>query len=135
MDWMLFLIVLMVLAVMVFAFLVRYFIHLERMALIKKGYIPPALASPIFKRGSFGLLLAGLITAFSGIGLLAGLYFGLGKGYWLIGGFLPTGVGLALVFAYLVGGGNGQGESSSLLVEEEPQPASASNPDDARDYR
>ena len=127
MNWMLILIVLMVLAAMVFAFLVRYFIHLERMALIKKGYIPPALASPIFKRGSFGLLLAGLITSFSGIGLLAGLYFGLGKGYWLIGGFLPTGVGLALVFAYMVGGGNGQRESSSLVTSEAEESAHASN--------
>ncbi|HEY8344922.1 MAG TPA: DUF6249 domain-containing protein [Bacillota bacterium] len=125
MNWMLILIVLMVLAVMVFAFLVRYFIHLERMALIKKGFIPPALASPIFRRGSFGLLLAGLITAFSGIGLLAGLYFGLGKGYWLIGGFLPTGVGLALVFAYLVGGGNGAEESLSLLTPEAEAPIRA----------
>lgn len=115
----------MVLAAMVFAFLVRYFIHLERMALIKKGYIPPALASPIFKRGSFGLLLAGLITAFSGIGLLAGLYFGLGRGYWLIGGFLPTGVGLALVFAYMMGGGNGHEEPSSLLVPEAKAPTRA----------
>lgn len=127
MNWMLILIVLMLLAAMVFAFLVRYFIHLERMALIKKGYIPPALASPIFKRGSFGLLLAGLITSFSGIGLLAGLYFGLGKGYWLIGGFLPTGVGLALVFAYMVGGGNGQRESSSLVTSEAEESAHASN--------
>jgi len=104
MNWMLLLIVIMILGMMLFAFLVRYFIHIERMALIKKGYIPPALASPILKRGSFGLLLAGLITAFSGLGLLAGLYYGLGKGYWLIGGFLPTGVGLALVFAYMLGG-------------------------------
>jgi hypothetical protein len=94
-----------VLGMLILAFALRYLIHLERMALIKQGIVPPALAHPIFKRGSFGLLLAGLITALSGLGLSAGLYCGLGKGFWLIGGFIPVGVGLALIIGYLVGGG------------------------------
>lgn len=95
-------------AMLIFALVMRYFIHLERMALIKQGIIPPALINPILRRGSFGLLLAGLITTFSGGGLLAGLFYGLGTGFWLIGGFVPIGVGLALICGYLLGGSQGQ---------------------------
>lgn len=94
----------MVLGLLVFAFLMRYFIHLERMAMIRQGFIPPSVATPIFRRGSFGLLLAGLITLFSGLGILVGLYFGLGQGFWLAGGYIPIGVGVALILAYLCGG-------------------------------
>jgi hypothetical protein len=100
----------MVLALLIFAFLMRYFIHIERMALIQQGYIPSSIANPIFRRGSFGLLLAGLITAFSGVGLFLGLYFGLGKGFWLAGGYIPMGVGVALILAYLFGGHSGAPE-------------------------
>lgn len=94
----------LVLAMLTFAFLIRYFIHIERMALIQHGLIPPALANPIFKRGSFGLLLAGLITAFSGLGITIGFYIGFGQGIWLAGGVIPIGVGFALILAYLFSG-------------------------------
>lgn len=105
MNWLMLLMSTMILAMLIFALVMRYFIHLERMALIKQGIIPPTMINPILKRGSFGLLLAGLITTFSGFGLLAGLYYGLGKGFWLIGGFVPIGVGSALVLGYLLSGG------------------------------
>lgn len=108
----------MILAMWLFALVMRYFIHLERMALIKQGIIPPALVNPILRRGSFGLLLAGLITAFTGGGLLAGLYYGLGKGFWLIGGFVPIGVGLALICGYLFGGSSGYGTDDQTPEEE-----------------
>lgn len=105
MDWLMLMLTAMVLGMLILAFAMRYFIHIERMALIKQGIAPPALVQPFLKRSSFGLLLAGLITALSGIGLSAGLYYGLGKGFWLIGGFIPVGVGFALVIGYMVGGG------------------------------
>ena len=105
MNWLMLLMSTLILGMLIFALVMRYFIHLERMALIKQGIIPPSLVNPILKRGSFGLLLAGLITTLTGVGLLAGLYFGLGKGFWLIGGFVPIGVGSALVLGYFLGGG------------------------------
>ena len=78
MNWLFLMTVILVLTMMTFAFVIRYFVHLERMALIRQGIIPPAMATPIFRRGSFGLLIAGLVTLFSGCGLLLGLYLGLG---------------------------------------------------------
>ncbi|HBR29929.1 MAG TPA: hypothetical protein DD734_09935 [Firmicutes bacterium] len=105
MNWLMLLMSTMILAMLIFALVMRYFIHRERMALIKQGIVPPALVNPILRRGSFGLLLAGLITALSGLGLLVGLYLGLGKGFWLIGGFVPIGVGVALIIGYLLSGG------------------------------
>jgi len=104
MNWLFLMTVILVLTMMTFAFVIRYFVHLERMALIRQGIIPPAMATPIFRRGSFGLLIAGLVTLFSGCGLLLGLYLGLGISFWLVGGFLPIGVGLALIVAYMFGG-------------------------------
>lgn len=118
MNWIMLLMSTMILAMLIFALVMRYFIHLERMALIKQGIIPPALVNPILRRGSFGLLLAGLITAFSGGGLLAGLFYGLGTGFWLIGGFVPIGVGLALICGYLLGGGQGHGKEDQPQEEE-----------------
>lgn len=104
MNWLFLMTVILVLIMMVFAFIIRYFVHLERMALIRQGIIPTAMAAPFFRRGSFGLLIAGLVTMFSGVGLLTGLYLGLGRSFWLIGGLLPIGVGLALIVAYMFGG-------------------------------
>ena len=46
-----------------------------------------------------------MITTLSGVGLSIGLYLGLGTGFWLIGGFIPIGVGLALVLGYMLSGG------------------------------
>ena len=79
MNWLMLLMSTLILAMLIFTLVMRYFIHLERMALIKQGVIPPSLVNPILKRGSFGLLLAGLITTLTGVGVLAGLYIGLGK--------------------------------------------------------
>lgn len=104
MNWLFLITAILVLVMTVFAFLIRYFVHLERMALIRQGILPPAMAAPIFRRGSFGLLIAGLVTMFSGGGLLIGLYLGLGRSFWLVAGFLPLGVGLALIVAYMFGG-------------------------------
>lgn len=116
MNWLMLLVSTLILAMLIFALVMRYFIHLERMALIKRGIIPPTLVNPILKRGSFGLLLAGLITTLSGGGLLAGLYYGLGRGFWLIGGFVPIGVGSALVLGYFMSGG--QDEPTDAKREE-----------------
>lgn len=116
MNWLMLLMSTMILAMLIFALVMRYFIHLERIALIKQGIVPPALVNPILKRGSFGLLLAGLITLFSGVGLLAGLYYGLGTGFWLIGGFVPIGVGLALICGYLLSGGQVSGKEGPPQV-------------------
>jgi hypothetical protein len=118
MNWLILLMSTMILAMLIFALVMRYFIHLERMALIKQGIIPPALVNPLLKRGSFGLLLSGLITSFSGVGLLAGLYYGLGNGFWLIGGFVPIGVGVALICGYLLSGGQINEDKSQPLPAE-----------------
>lgn len=120
MDRLMLMMTAMVLAMLIFSFAMRYFIHLERMALIKQGIIPPTLINPIFKRGSFGLLLAGLITTLSGIGLSVGLYYGLGRGFWLIGGVVPIGVGVALILGYMLSGG--QVASKAPLSEQEDSP-------------
>jgi hypothetical protein len=117
MNWLMLIISLMILGILAFVFAIRYFIHLERIALIKQGIIPPALMNPVFNRGSFGMLLAGLITAFSGLGLLIGFYLGLGKGFWLIGGFLPIGVGSALILGYFMGSPNRKTEVYSVQTQ------------------
>jgi len=82
-----------------FILIVRYFIHRERMAAIAGGVIPAGLANRATAT-SIWLFRSGIITVMGGIGLLLGLWFGLGRGAWLIGGFVPIGLGLGLILSH-----------------------------------
>lgn len=85
---------------MLFVLLMRFFSYRERMALIKQGFVPSDLFNPVPKsRAAVGLMRAGLITSASAACLLIGMWIGLGSGAWLIGGFIPLGVGLGLMLS------------------------------------
>lgn len=84
---------------LVFVLIMRYFSYRERMALIKQGFIPPEFFTAPRSRTAVGLARAGLITSAASIGILLGLWVGLGQGAWLIGGFIPLGVGLGLMLS------------------------------------
>ncbi len=90
---------------------VRYLEHRERMSMIERGLVPPALGGRQVRRGS-GLLRGGLITMSVGLAVTVGLY-NLGYllpapfsavpdrfGPWLLPGLIPTAVGLALIASY-----------------------------------
>src|SRR6266581_9783264 len=93
-----------------FIVLLRYLQHREHMAMISTGIHPDSLRGP--RRGSRGILRAGLITAMVGLTLTIGLYpigfilppvfaaipFHLGP--WLLPGLIPLGVGIALITSY-----------------------------------
>lgn len=84
---------------LVFVLIMRYFSYRERMALIKQGFVPPEFFTAPRSRTAVGLARAGLITSAASIGILLGLWVGLGQGAWLIGGFIPLGVGLGLMLS------------------------------------
>lgn len=84
---------------MLFVLLMRYFSYRERIALIKQGFVPPDLFSVPRSRAAVGLMRAGVITSASSFCLLIGLWVSLGSGAWLIGGFIPLGVGLGLMLS------------------------------------
>ena len=89
----------LILTALSFILILRYFIHRERMAAIASGLVPPGLmnrATPT----SIWLFRSGIITVMGGIGLLLGLWSGLGRGAWLIGGFVPVGLGLGLILSH-----------------------------------
>jgi len=87
------------LTALTFILILRYFIHRERMAAITRGLVPEGVmgkATPT----SIWLFRSGLIAVMGGIGLLLGLWFSLGRGVWLIGGFVPIGLGLGLILSH-----------------------------------
>src|SRR5436305_9576900 len=93
-----------------FIVLLRYLQHREHMAMISTGIHPDSLRGP--RRGSRGMLRAGLITAMVGLTLTIGLYpigyilppifasIPLHFGPWLLPGLIPLGVGIALITSY-----------------------------------
>lgn len=82
-----------------FILILRYFTHRERMAAIARGIVP-AGGSGKATSASIWLFRSGVIAVMGGLGLLCGLWFGLGRGAWLIGGFVPIGAGLGLILAH-----------------------------------
>lgn len=89
----------LILTALSFILILRYFVHRERMAAIARGIVPHdavGRASAV----SIWLFRSGIIAVMGGIGLLVGLWFGLGRGAWLIGGFVPIGLGLGLILAH-----------------------------------
>ncbi|GCE14353.1 DUF6249 domain-containing protein [Tengunoibacter tsumagoiensis] len=91
-----------------FIVLLRYINHRERMAMIQQGLHPDIVQK---RRRSRGMLRAGLITMMVGLTLTIGLYpigfflpetikTPLHLGPWLLPGFIPFGVGAAMVISY-----------------------------------
>lgn len=110
----------LILTALSFILILRYFIHRERMAAIASGLVPPGLmnrATPT----SIWLFRSGIITVMGGIGLLLGLWSGLGRGAWLIGGFVPVGLGLGLILSHWLI----EGEEATGRIRQHPGPKSA----------
>jgi len=86
-----------------FVTLNRYFAYKERVALAQLGFSLEALSrdAAAKTRGNRGVLWGGVITATSGLALLLGLAT-LGRGVWLLAGFLPLFVGLGMVLIYFL---------------------------------
>lgn len=91
--------IVVLLILMVFILIMRYFSFRERITLIKQGFVPPDLFNAPKSKVAVGLMRAGLITTMVSLFLLIGLWVGLGQGAWLIGGFIPVGVGIGLIFS------------------------------------
>ncbi len=91
--------IVVLLILMVFILIMRYFSYRERITLIKQGFVPPDLFNAPKSKVAVGLMRAGLITTMVSLFLLIGLWVGLGQGAWLIGGFIPVGVGIGLIFS------------------------------------
>lgn len=91
--------IVILLILMVFILILRYFSYSERITLIKQGFVPPDLFNAPKSKVSVGLMRAGMITTMVSLFLLIGLWVGLGQGAWLIGGFIPVGVGIGLIFS------------------------------------
>lgn len=86
-----------------FVTLNRYFAYKERVALAQLGFSLEALSRDAAAKtsGNRGVLWGGVITATSGLALLLGLAT-LGRGVWLLAGFLPLFVGLGMVLIYFL---------------------------------
>ena len=91
--------IVILLILMIFILILRYFSYRERITLIKQGFVPPDLINAPKSKVAVGLMRAGLITTMVSLFLLIGLWVGLGQGAWLIGGFIPVGVGIGLIFS------------------------------------
>ncbi len=97
--------------------LFRMFSHRERMEMIRHGYVPPLQYDGNLQ------LRRGISVTFIGIALTIGLAFigydgdGLGGhfilGPWLLGGIIPTFVGIAQIVSSLVAGGRATSGRSS----------------------
>ena len=92
-----------IIAALTFTAVMRYIAYKERVALVERGVDIESLFrnQQLGRRGQVGILWAGTITAASGLGILAGLWM-LGRGIWLIAGFLPLFVGLGMLAIYYV---------------------------------
>ncbi|MGE5528870.1 MAG: DUF6249 domain-containing protein [Patescibacteria group bacterium] len=104
----------MILTALSFILIMRYFIHRERMAAIARGLLPHGVmtrTTPV----SIWLFRSGIIAVMGGLGVLAGLWIGLGRGPWVLGGIVPMGLGLGLILAHWLvegedDGGRNRGE-------------------------
>ncbi len=107
----------LIIAALAFAATMRYIAYKERVALVERGVDIQALmlSQRLGRQGNRGILWAGTITATSGLGILLGLLT-LGRGVWLIAGFLPLCIGLGMLAIYYVTRG-------SAGLEARPQPS------------
>ncbi len=106
--------ILLVVATLAFVAAMRYIAYKERVDLVERGVDIEALfrSQQLGKQGNRGILWAGSITASSGLGILLGLWM-LGRGVWLIAGFLPFFVGLGMLAVYYVTRGAAAGNHST----------------------
>jgi len=109
----------LVITALAFAAAMRYIAYKERVELVERGVDIEAIlrSQQVGKQGSRGVLWAGTITTTSGLGILLGLLM-VGRGVWLIAGFLPLCVGLGILAIYYVTRGSatvepGPGEAST----------------------
>lgn len=104
----------LIIAVLIFTAVMRYITYKERVALVERGVDIDSLfrSQRLGRQGNRGILWAGTITATSGLGILLGLWM-LGRGVWLIAGFLPLFIGLGMLAIYYVTLGSSDGESAS----------------------
>lgn len=93
----------LIIAALAFAATTRYITYKERVALVERGVdIEAVLRSQhLGRQGNRGILWAGTITATSGLAILSGLWM-IGRGIWLIAGFLPLFIGLGILAIYYV---------------------------------
>ena len=93
----------LIIASLAFVAAMRYIAYKERVALVERGVDIEDLfrSQRLGRQGNRGILWAGTITAASGLGILLGLWM-LGRGIWLIAGFLPLFIGLGMLAIYYV---------------------------------
>jgi len=93
----------LIIAGLAFALAMRYISYKERVALVERGADVEWLLrhEQLGKQGNRGVLWAGTITATAGLGILLGLWM-VGRGIWLIAGFVPLTVGLGMLGIYYV---------------------------------
>jgi hypothetical protein len=103
-----------------FVTLNRYFAYKERIALARLGFSASDLANggDFIRQGNRGVLWGGVITMMSGLALLLGLS-PLGSGVWLIAGLLPMFVGLGMLLIYFITAGSQSREATGALEPEE----------------
>ena len=82
-----------------FILILRYFTHRERMAAIARGLAPPGIMGKA-STTSIWLFRSGILALMGGLGVLLGLWLGLGRGPWLLGGLVPIGLGLGLILCH-----------------------------------
>jgi len=119
----------LIIAALAFAAAMRYISYKERVALVERGVDIESLlrSQRLGRQGNRGILWAGTITATSGLGILLGLWM-LGRGVWLIAGFLPFFVGLGMLAIYYVTRGSEaqeQRDAQAPLSKVEVPPAPA----------
>jgi hypothetical protein len=107
----------LIIAALAYAAATRYIAYKERVALVERGVDIEAIlrSQRLGRQGNRGILWAGTITAASGLAILSGLWM-IGRGIWLIAGFLPLFIGLGILAIYYVTRGSAaehQGDRST----------------------
>ena len=107
----------LIIASLAFVAAMRYIAYKERVALVERGVDIEDLfrSQRLGRQGNRGILWAGTITAASGLGILLGLWM-LGRGIWLIAGFLPLFIGLGMLAIYYVTRGSAAEEQCDQPV-------------------
>ncbi len=114
----------LIIAALAFTAVMRYITYRERVALVERGADIEWLIrnQRLGSQGNRGVLWAGTITATAGLGILLGLWM-LGRGIWLIAGFMPLCVGLGMLVIYYVTLGPATGHAATQAPsakEEDP---------------
>lgn len=119
----------LIIAALAFAATTRYIAYKERVALVERGVDIEAIlrSQRLGRQGNRGILWAGTITATSGLAILSGLWM-IGRGIWLIAGFLPLFIGLGILAIYYVT----RGSAAEHLGDRSAPPESHAAPPEPR---